>query len=92
MVGRHYRLNGHEFEQAPRVGDGQGSLVCYSPWGYKELDTTEWLKLTEHRILLPGYILINIALYLLFSASLVVSGFFFFFFCTFLYHNPVSGN
>ena len=79
MVGRHYRLNGHEFEPAPRVGDGQGSLVCYSPWGHKELDTTEQLKLTEHRILLPGYILINIALYLLFSASLVVSGFFFFF-------------
>ena len=33
MVGWHHRLDGHEFEQAPGVGDGQGSLVCYSPWG-----------------------------------------------------------
>ena len=44
MVGWHHRLNGHEFEQALRVGDGQGSLVCYSPWGCKELDTTEGLN------------------------------------------------
>ena len=33
MVGSHHRLNGHEFEQAPGVGDGQGSLACCSPWG-----------------------------------------------------------
>ena len=47
MVGWHYQLNGHEYEQAPRVGDSQGSLVCCSPCGHKELDTTEqlnWLK------------------------------------------------
>ena len=36
MVGWHHQLNGHEFEQAPGVGDGQGSLVCCSPWGHKE--------------------------------------------------------
>ena len=48
MVGWHHRLNGHEFEQpTPGVGDGQGSLVCYSPWGRKELDTTEQLNFTE---------------------------------------------
>ena len=41
MVWWHHKLNGHEFEQAPAVGDGQGSLVCYSPWGCKELDMTE---------------------------------------------------
>ena len=41
MVGRHHQLDGHEFEQAPGVGDGLGSLVCYSPYGGKELDTTE---------------------------------------------------
>ena len=41
MVGWHHRLNGHEFEQAPGDGDGQGSLVCCSPWGCKELDMTE---------------------------------------------------
>ena len=40
----HHQLNGHEFEQAPGVGDGQGSLVCYSPWGHKKLDMTEWLN------------------------------------------------
>ena len=37
MIGWHPRLNGHEFEQAPGVGDGQGGLVCCSPWGHKEL-------------------------------------------------------
>ena len=40
MVGWHHQLNGHEFEQAPRVGDGQGSLACCSPWDQKELDMT----------------------------------------------------
>ena len=40
-LGGWYRFNGHEFEQALGVGDGQGSLECYSPWGRKELDTTE---------------------------------------------------
>ena len=37
MVGRHHWLDGHECEQAPGAGDGQGSLVCHSPWGHKEL-------------------------------------------------------
>ena len=41
MVGWHHRLDGHEFEEAPGVGDGQGGLVCYSLWGHKELDATE---------------------------------------------------
>ena len=36
MVGQYQRLDGHDFEQAPRVGDGQGGLVCCSPWGHKE--------------------------------------------------------
>ena len=44
MVGRYHWLNGHEFEQAPGVGDGQGSLACYSPRGHKETDTTERLN------------------------------------------------
>jgi len=38
MVGWHRQLDGHEFEQALGVGDGQGSLACCSPWGRKELD------------------------------------------------------
>ena len=44
MVGWHYRLSGHEFEQAAGDGEGQGSLACYSPWGHKESDTTEGLN------------------------------------------------
>ena len=43
MVGWHHRLDGHEFEQALGVGDGQGILACCSPWGPKESDTTERL-------------------------------------------------
>ena len=41
MVEWHHQLNVHEFEQAPGVGDGQGSLVCCSPWDHKESDITE---------------------------------------------------
>ena len=41
MVGWHHRLNGHEFEQAPGVDDGQVSLGCCSPWSRKESDMTE---------------------------------------------------
>ena len=44
MVGWHHWLNGHEFEQAPGNGKGQGSLGCCNPWGCKESDTTEWLN------------------------------------------------
>ena len=43
MIGWHHQLNGHEFVQTPR-GIGQGSLVCCSPWGRKELDMTEQLN------------------------------------------------
>ena len=44
MVGWHHWLDGHEFKQAPGVGDGQGGLACCSLWGRKELDTTERLN------------------------------------------------
>ena len=47
MVGWHHGLDGHEFKQAQGVDDGQGSLVCCSPWESKESDTTEWLNWTE---------------------------------------------
>ena len=40
MVGWHHQLHGHEFEQTPGDREGQGSLVCYSSRGHKELDTT----------------------------------------------------
>ena len=46
MVGWHHWLDGHEFEQSPGGGDGQGSLLCCSPWGREESDTTEWLTFT----------------------------------------------
>ena len=44
MVGWHHQLSGHEFEQALGDSEGQGSLVCCSPWGYNESDSTELLK------------------------------------------------
>ena len=47
MVGWHHQLDRHEFEQAPGVGDGQGSLACCSPWEWKEWDVTEQLNWTE---------------------------------------------
>ena len=57
MAGWHHQLDGHEFEQALGVGDRQGSLVCCSPWGCKELDMTEqlnWLKLLEKQVIQEG--------------------------------------
>ena len=47
MAGRHHRLDGHESEQTRGVSDGQGGLACCSPWGRKELDTTERLNWAE---------------------------------------------
>ena len=44
IIGCHNQLNGHEFEQTPRNSEGQGSLVCCSPWGCKESDTTEGMN------------------------------------------------
>ena len=41
MVGWHHQFDGHKIERVPGVGDGEGSLVFCSPWGYKESDTTE---------------------------------------------------
>ena len=51
MVGWHHWLNGHDFEQAPGVRDGQGSLACCSPWGRKESDRTEQLNWTERTLM-----------------------------------------
>ena len=44
IVGWHHQLDGHEFEQALGMGDGQGTLACYSQWGRKKSDTTERLN------------------------------------------------
>ena len=50
MIGWHHQLNGHEFEQLPGDGEGQGSLVCCSPWGHKESDMGERLNNNESNI------------------------------------------
>ena len=47
MVRRYHQLDGHEFEQAPGAGDEQGGLLCYSPSGHKESDTTERMNPNE---------------------------------------------
>ena len=47
MVGWHHRCKGYKLKQVLGVGDGQGSLACYSLWGHKESDMTEQLELTE---------------------------------------------
>ena len=44
MIRWHHLLDGHEFEQAAGIGDGQGSLGCCSPWGHKQLDMIEQLN------------------------------------------------
>ena len=50
MVGWHHRLNGYEFQQALGDGEGQGGLVCCSPGGLKEADTTERLKANDNNV------------------------------------------
>ena len=55
MVGWHHLLDGHEFEQVPGVGDGKGSLVCCSPWGYKKLDMTEQLNNNKNCIIITCF-------------------------------------
>ena len=59
MVGWHHQLDGHEFEQTPGIGDGQGSLVWCSLWGHKELDTTERLNSTEVLRAVTGFCILT---------------------------------
>ena len=56
MAGWYHRLNGHEFEQAPGDGEGQGSLACCIPWGRKESDMTEQLN-THNKFSIKSFIL-----------------------------------
>ena len=67
MVGWHHQLNGHEFEQAPGVSDGQGSLACYSPWGHKESDMTEQLNWTDWWVYMYMYFVTAICLGFIFG-------------------------
>ena len=57
MVGWHHQFDGHEFEQALGVGDGQVSLVCFSAWGPKELDITERLNNSNNYLFLIRFLL-----------------------------------
>jgi len=65
MVGWHHGSDGHEFEQTQEDSERQGSLLCYSPWGRKESDTTE--RLNSNNILIIGslYLLITFLQFLL---------------------------
>ena len=72
MFGWHYQLNGHELEYAPGVGDGQGGLACFSPWGCKESEMTE----TE----LTGIQKFEFKLYDLSTSHLALENILFFFF------------
>ena len=54
MVGQYHRLSGHKFEQTLEDSEGQRSLVCCSPWGHKELDTTQQLNKNKYCILNPA--------------------------------------
>ena len=56
IVGWHQQLNGHELEQTPGNGEGQGSLACCSPWDPKELDMIEWLNNNIASLLLLLYV------------------------------------
>ena len=71
MPGWHHRLNGHESEWTPGVGDGQGGLACCDSWGHKELDTTERLNWTEVNIYYICNFLysLTISLFLFLSSS-----------------------
>ena len=58
MFGWHHWLDGHEFKQAPGVGDGQGNLACCSPWGRKDSDTTEQLNWTDGSLLFLEFLVL----------------------------------
>ena len=67
IVGWHHWLNGHEFEQASGDAEGQGSLVCCNPWGYKQLDMTEWWNnkyFSESQYLKASIFFITVLIYL----------------------------
>ena len=75
MVGWYHQLDGHEFEQATGVGDGQGSLACCSPWGCKESDTTEqlnWINTNTGGIWISHVILVFILILKLFISFVLV--------------------
>ena len=73
IVEWHHRHNGHEFYQALGHGDGQGSLVCCSPWYHKELDTTKWLNININILLIPWNCILSLTLNLFSSAFILMT-------------------
>ena len=73
MVGWRHQLNGHEFEQAPGNSEAQGNLVCYSPWGHKQLDTTERLNKIYMCVCVCTYAYICACIYMYICLSLKMS-------------------
>ena len=67
MIGWHH-VHWHEYEQAPRAGDGQRSLACFSPWGRTGLDTSEWLNWTDVLLIIEE----DITLHFLFHLCLQI--------------------
>ena len=76
MVRWHDQLGGHEFEQTPRDDKGQGSLVCCSPWGHKELDLTEKLSYMYTYTHIYIYIYVHIHIYTYTFFNIFILGFF----------------
>ena len=74
MVGWHHRLDGHEFEWTPGVGDGQRGLACCNSLGLKESDTTEWLNWTDGKMFVQNYspFLMSVSLILNCTCSLSI--------------------
>ena len=59
MLGRHHQLNGREFEQSPGNGEGQGDLVCCSPWGCKESDDLATEQEVKELCILKAYCVLS---------------------------------
>ena len=73
MVGWRHQLNGHEFEQAPGNSEAQENLVCYSPWGHKQSDTTQRLNKIYMCVCVCTYAYICACIYMYICLSLKMS-------------------
>ena len=86
MVGWHHQLDEHEFEWTLGVGDGQGSLVCCSTWGHKEMHTTGQLNWTELNTCVNGHKVFVFLWLAYFTLNNVLKVYFFLLFKTIIFH------